>query len=615
MSEASCVEYEDSGSESERMHQGAPDERVSCAQAECRSSVGGGSVAHSLVATPGDLAMVVGTLEETALVGLDLETTGLDPHRDRARLLSLDLDTCDGGRHTYLLDLFVLTAEDLTTVWDELASKGVVAHNAGFDLGFLARLGFTPAARVHDTLLIARLLGAGTRGACDLQHLAESILKVHLDKTYQTVDWSRDLTPDRLAYAAQDAAVLLPLYRHLKDAIETAGLSNVLDIEERCLPAVVWLADAGVPFDAPAWRDLTRQGEQDVLRLKAELDRLAGPLCSNDLFGAPEVNWDSPAQIQAVFNAAGLTIRATNDDALAGVDHPLAATLRDYRVARKRTSAYGEKFLKHARADGRVYPRWNQLGADSGRMSASSPNMQQLPRGKEYRRCVRAPDGRVLVKADYSQIELRIAAKVASEQRMITAYREGADLHTLTAKRVLGLEAVSKEQRQLAKALNFGLLYGMGARGFRQYAKARYEVDLTEEQATSYRESFFATYPGLRSWHRTVGNGAARETRTLTGRRVLFHKPRFNDMLNSPVQGTGADGLKLALALLWERRGEMPGAVPVLAVHDEIVVECDADQADAVAAWLKQAMLDAMAPLIDPVPVGIEVQTASTWGG
>jgi DNA polymerase-1 len=559
--------------------------------------------------------MVVGALAETALVGLDMETTGLDAHRDRARLLSLDLDTCDGGRHTYLLDLFALAVDDLAPVWAELAAKEVIAHNAGFDLGFLARLGFVPGARVHDTLMTARLLAAGTRRPCDLESLAASILEITLDKTHQTADWSGALTPDRLAYAARDAAVLLPLYRRLKDAVETAGLAAVLDIEERCVPAVVWLADAGVPFDAAAWRALADGAERDVRRLKQDLDRVAGPLCPTDLFGTAEVNWDSPPQIQSIFTAAGIAVTATRDDALASVDHPLAATLRDYRAARKRTSAYGEKFLAHARPDGRVYPRWNQLGADSGRMSASAPNMQQLPRGKEYRACVRAPAGRVLVKADYSQIELRIAAKVADEARMIAAYREGADLHTLTAKRVLGLEAVTTEQRQLAKALNFGLLYGMGARGFRQYAKAHYDVDLTDDQATRYRESFFAAYPGLRSWHRAVGNGSAKETRTLTGRRVLFAKPRFNDMLNSPVQGTGADGLKLALALLWERREEVSGAVPVLAVHDEIVVECDVGPAESVAAWLKQAMVDAMAPLVDPVPVGVEVQVAQTWGG
>jgi DNA polymerase-1 len=189
---------------------------------------------------------------------------------------------------------------------------------------------------------------------------------------------------------------------------------------------------------------------------------------------------------------------------------------------------------------------------------------------------------------------------------------------------------VTKQDRQLAKAINFGLLYGMGAKGFQAYAKAQYGLELTEAQAKDYREAFFRAYPGLAAWHRRVRAGKGPETRTLAGRRRLIpsadpgkpaeERRRFEaamdrERLNTPVQGTGADGLKLALALLGERRGQMPGAFPVLAVHDEIVVEADAEQAEAAAAWVKAAMVDAMAPLIDPVLVEVEVKVGATWGG
>jgi DNA polymerase-1 len=217
-----------------------------------------------------------------------------------------------------------------------------------------------------------------------------------------------------------------------------------------------------------------------------------------------------------------------------------------------------------------------------------------------------------LVKADYSQVELRIAAKVSGDKALLAAYQRGEDLHTLTARQVLGIADVTKEHRQLAKALNFGLLYGMGAKGFRNYARANYRLELTEDQAAGYREAFFKAYSGLRRWHRSVGD-KLRDTRTLTGRRAL-RVEQFNEKLNLPVQGTGADGLKKALALLWERRAECPTAVPVLAVHDEIV-ECPEADADRAAAWLKQAMLDGMAPLIAPVPIEVEVKVGRTWGG
>jgi DNA polymerase-1 len=326
--------------------------------------------------------------------------------------------------------------------------------------------------------------------------------------------------------------------------------------------------------------------------------------------------WDSPQHVAEALKAVECDVADTDDNTLAALDHPLAALLRDYRAAKKRAGTYGPGWLKGSYAGGRVYAGWRQLGADSGRMACAAPNLQNLPRDARYRRCFVAPPGRVLVKADYSQIELRLAAKIANEPAMIDAYARGKDLHTLTARRLLGKNEVSKADRQLAKALNFGLLYGMGARGFRVYARSHYGVELTEAQARQYRDAFFAAYPGLRRWHRAVGRSGDGPvaTRTLTGRRRLG-VVRFNDKLNCPVQGSGADGLKRALGLLWERRGECPGAVPVLAVHDEVVVECAADQADAAAAWLKRAMLDGMAPLADPVPVTVEVAVARTWGG
>jgi DNA polymerase-1 len=197
---------------------------------------------------------------------------------------------------------------------------------------------------------------------------------------------------------------------------------------------------------------------------------------------------------------------------------------------------------------------------------------------------------------------------------MLDAFTRGDDLHVLTAQAVLGMAEVSKRDRQLAKALNFGLLYGMGADGFRRYAKSQYALDLSLDDARRYRNAFFAAYPGLAAWHRKVGRTQPKETRTLIGRRMICGpKTSYTVLLNTPVQGAGADGLKLALALLWERRAELPGGFPVLAVHDEIVLECAADQAEAAAGWLQRAMIDAMADWLAPVPVAVEAKIGRTW--
>jgi DNA polymerase-1 len=204
---------------------------------------------------------------------------------------------------------------------------------------------------------------------------------------------------------------------------------------------------------------------------------------------------------------------------------------------------------------------------------------------------------------------------------MLSAYTEGRDLHTLTARSLTGKEVVSKDNRKLAKAVNFGLLYGMGAKGLQSYALRSYGVEMGPEEAFLYRRRFFETYPGLKRWHdaeRRAWQRGHAETRTLTGRRRMGVE-RLTDRLNAPVQGTAADGLKLALALLWERRDECPGAVAILVCHDEVVVECDADKAEEAKEWLVQAMeegMDAVVNAVEPhIPIEVEASVSETWGG
>jgi DNA polymerase I len=247
-------------------------------------------------------------------------------------------------------------------------------------------------------------------------------------------------------------------------------------------------------------------------------------------------------------------------------------------------------------------------------MSCIEPNLQQLPRA-DYRRCIVAPSGRVLVKADYSQIELRIIARISGDEALLKIFRRGDDLHAITSRAVLRVDNVTPEHRQLAKAVNFGLVYGMGGEGLRSYARSHYGLSLSESDANQYRSAFFATFPGLANWHRIVRSSGSMETRTLAGRRRLLRGDTPDTQrLNTPVQGTGADGLKLALILLWERRERVPGAFPVLAAHDEIVVEAGVEEANAAVEWLRSAMLDAMGWMLAPVPVEVKVSVSRTWG-
>jgi DNA polymerase-1 len=573
---------------------------------------------RTLVTAQDQMARVVADLKDADLVALDLETTGLDPRKDSIRLLSLA--TKDA---TYIVDCQSVDPAELFPI---LTEKTLVAHNALFDLGFLSYLGFVPG-KVADTMILSQLLHAGSKveplKKGQTSHSLDSVVKrelgLELDKTHQSGDWDGTLTPEMIEYAATDVEVLLPLYEVLKAKIEEAGLTYVAEIEHRTLPAVVWMSRAGVPIDADGWRDHARRTEADAARLKYELKALAPEHPEGK-----EWNFGSHQQIRKIAKLLGVDLPDTRDETLAlyAEKHQFIAALRTYRKASKLAGTYGAAWLENGYyQDGRIYASWRQLRAATGRMACDHPNLQNIPRSGPLRSYIRAPEGRVFVIADYSQIELRIAAKISGDPEMLAAYADGHDLHTLTAQNLTGKEDTSKEDRKLAKALNFGLLYGMGAQGLRSYALRSYGVEMSLEEATLYRRRFFDTYPGLKRWHEQERRAWQRrdtETRTHTGRRrTNVHK--LTDRLNAPVQGSGADGLKLALALLWERRNECPGAVPVLACHDEVVVECDAEQAGEAKTWLEKAMVDGMDVVLNnadevEAPVEVEARMARSWG-
>lgn len=560
-----------------------------------------------------DLDRVALDLTGASRIALDIETygerkgDGLDPWKGDIRLLTL----CRHNGTIWTIDLRAV-GYDLGPLKPILEETGIIAHNAKFDLLWLRVKCGLFAKRVHCTLTAARLLVAGTKPGNDLDKCLERYLGIAPAADHSRSDWaSMLLTDDQLGYAARDVAHLHDLLGTMESDLEASGLDLVWALESNLLPCVVGMEATGIHTD-----------KTKLESIAAEADRLAQK-AAEDLrtaLGNPSLNPASPSQILAALRAKGLKLESTAEEILkAADDGHLVPLVLAHREASKRAQQ-AESLVGHIKNDGRIHGRFEPLGTATGRFSSKEPNLQNIGRG-EMREAFTAPAGKRLIVADYSQIELRAAAAIAGETKMIDAYKSGADLHKLTAATVLGKpeDQVTKSDRQLAKAVNFGLLYGQSAPGLVKYAASSYGVTLDEDQATDIRQAFFRTYSRLRQWHGTSHNQAeagVTEVRTRNGRRRLVPEKaseweRFTALVNTPVQGGTADGMKHALILIHER---LPKSARIVStVHDEVVVECREESADECREIITTAMVEAMSALFPEVPVEVEANICTTW--
>jgi len=331
-------------------------------------------------------------------------------------------------------------------------------------------------------------------------------------------------------------------------------------------------------------------------------------------------NLASPIQVTEALKKVNIPLPNTRYETLVehAIDHPLLDVFLAWRDIEKEATSFGIDWLKHVR-DGRVHPGWLQLKV-TGRMGCKEPNLQQIPRGA-CRKGIAAQPGYKLVRADFSQIEARVACKISGDKVMEQLYLTNGDIHEYAAKAVLQKDTVTKEERQIGKSLVFGLLFSMSAPKLRIYCRTSYGVKFTPTEAEVFRNRFFTAFPGLKAWHdriRRVCN-SLKEIRSMLGRRrVIFgDKDGLNMLglaLNTPVQGTAADMMKMSVRTIWDRRHERPTAKLVALIHDEIILEERDDQAEETGRWLRAAMIETGNAIIDPIPVDASVKIGQTWG-
>ena len=586
-------------------------------------------------------------LNTATSISFDCETTGLKPQVGGLRLLQF---ASAARKIVVVVDLFAATEEELAQL-DLFFTNGDrfwLAHNAVFDLGWLQAYGWDPRGEVRCTMLASKIL---TNGMPNLKHglaaVAKRYLGIEVSKEEQRSDWSGKLTEAQIRYAAKDVEILCDLDAVLHQKIAEAGLSAAYSLECRALKGMASMANTGLPFSREALQGIEVDYEKDIENFSREFhleldEALPGeaklPRNEDGTFnlraresgsirlGTKQYagfNIGSPKQLlekmTLLLGETPIDPKTQKPSAsrtalreYAG-KHSVVATYLQWKKAEKRRQMVAA-LLKHQSADGFVRASYWQLGAETGRMTCSDPNLQQVPRDAQFRESVVAPEGWAFIGADFSQMELRLLGVVADDENMCTAFIDGQDLHTVTSE-ALGCE------RQTSKSANFGLAYGSGANGLRNYA-AGMGVQITLQEATAVRKQWLDTYYGVRMWHRKLARESDKTAGQLTSIRVpVTGLRRFlpGDMnrltvrANTPVQGAGAAILKCAIGSLWRDLQGSDEAKLCGAIHDELLLLVRKGQEEKWMRILKVAMESAEAKWLGEVPAVADVKTGASW--
>ena len=433
----------------------------------------------------------------------------------------------------------------------------------------------------------------------------------------------------RVAYRADmgefaDVCSLAALAERLKQELEAADMTALYnDIELPLCETLASMEYYGVDADADGIRAFGDKLNEKLGEITDEIYRLAGQ----------EFNISSPKQLAKVlFEDLGLPCKkktksgySTNADVLESIanKHPIVPMILEYRTLSKLSSTYVDSLLKQIHADGRVHSIFKQTETRTGRISSTEPNMQNIPvrkeLGREMRRFFIAREGCLLVDADYSQIELRVLASVCGDENMQQAFLSGSDIHTSTAAQVFGLpeDFVSPEMRSAAKAVNFGIIYGIGPFSLSK------DIGVSVAEAKKYIQSYLDNYPKVTEFmNKTVADGEKNGyVSTIFGRRRYIPELSASNKnvqafgkraaMNAPIQGAAADIIKLAMVKVYRRlKAELPEVHLILQVHDELILEAPEAQAERAAALLKEEM-EAAVKLA--VPLTVDVHTGKSW--
>ena len=511
-----------------------------------------------------------------------------------------------------------------------------IGHNAKYDIAVLARYGIK-VGPIDDTMLISYVLEGGLHG-----HGMDELSQLHLGHTpipfkqvagigQKQISFAQVELKPATCYAAEDADVTLRLWRALKPRLRAEGLLNVYETLERGMPAVLSAMELeGVKVDAERLRTLGHEFSLKMVDLEARAHELAGR----------PFNLGSPKQIgDVLFGEMGLPgakktatgawatdVKVLED--LADQGHALPRTIVDWRQVSKLKNTYTDALVAAvSQTTQRVHTSFSLAAASTGRLASSDPNLQNIPirteEGRKLRTCFIAEPGHVLISADYSQIELRLLAHIGDIPQLKSAFSQGLDIHAMTASEMFNvpIEGMPSEVRRRAKAINFGIVYGISAFGLSN------QLGIEQGEAAAYIKTYFERFPGIREYMdrtRTFAREAGFVT-TLFGRKIHIPAIRgrtpaersFGDRaaINAPIQGAAADIIRRAMIRMSAAlKAEGLKARMLLQVHDELVFEAPEAEAEAVMAVARRVMERAPEPAVAlTVPLVVEARAARNW--
>ncbi|WP_412506217.1 DNA polymerase I [Roseovarius sp. SYSU LYC5161] len=582
-------------------------------------------------------------------IAVDTETTGLDDMVVDLVGICLSVDAgmasyiplahvSDEGGDLFGADALVDGQMDMDTCLEMLKplleddSVLKIFQNAKYDCKVLARYGIA-VAPFDDTMLMSYALNAGLHGH-GMDALAERYLShqpieikslLGTGKSARTFD--RVPIEEATRYAAEDADITLRLWQVFKPQLHRKQVTTVYETLERPLsPVLARMERHGIKVDRNTLSQMSNAFAQKMAGLEAEIHELAGE----------EFNVGSPAQVgEILFGKMGLEggkrgktgKYSTPADVLEDLatEHDMPARILDWRQLSKLKSTYTDALQTHINAEtGRVHTSYVQTGATTGRLASTDPNLQNIPvrseEGRRIREAFVAETGNVLVSLDYSQIELRILAHVAQIDALKQAFREGQDIHAATASEMfnVALEDMTPEVRRQAKAINFGVIYGISAFGLAR------NLRIPREEAKGFIDRYFERFPGIRTYmDDTVGFAKDHHfVQTLFGRKI--HTPEINAKgpgagfakraaINAPIQGTAADVIRRAMVRMPDAIADLPAKM-LLQVHDELLFEVETSAVDDLIGAAREIMENAADPAVKiDVPLVVDAGQGGTW--